>query len=226
MRCTALMLLAGVPLFAGQVPTTDEIVAQLMERDLAHRSSLGNCTWASRYVLDNKDRHAEMLVRWTHHTDGTKQYEVISEHGDDAVRDHVFHKLLESEVEASQLAFQERSRLNTANYSFLFAGEEGLNGRPAYVLEIQPKTDSKYLTKGRVWIDAADYAVVRVEGAPSKKPSFWTNTVTFVQTYEKAGAYWMAASNRSVTDAKLFGKADLSITYTGYEFSPTVLAAK
>jgi hypothetical protein len=226
MKPLAMMLLSGLTLLAGQAPTTDEIVARMMDSELARQSSLGAYTWTSHYVLDNKDRHAEMRVRWTRQPDGTKRYEVIYQRGDGAVRDHVFHKLLESEVEASQPAFQDRDRLNTRKYSFLLTGSEEINGRLAYVLEIQPKTDSKYLTNGRIWVDATDYAVVLAEGSPSKRPSFWTNTVDFVQTYAKNGSYWMAASNRSVTDAKLFGKADLLITYSDYQFSPAFIAGR
>ena len=226
MKTTAMLLLSSLSLLAGQAPTTDQIVAQMMEHDQARQSSVGTYSWTTHYALDNKDRHAEMVVRWTRQSDGTKRYEIVSERGDGAVRDHVLHKLLESEVEASQPAYQNRNRLNTANYSFHFLGSEELNGRVAYVLEIQPKTDSKYLTKGRIWVDAVDFGVVRVEGSPAKKPSFWTNSVDFVQTSEKVGGYWMAVSNYSVTEAKLFGKADLHITYSDYTFSQNVLAAR
>lgn len=61
--------------------------------------------------------------------------------------------------------------------------------------------------------------MVQIEGSPSNKPSFGTNNVSFLQTFEKNGDYWMVASNRSVTEAKLFGKADLVIEYSDYKFS-------
>ena len=203
---------------AGQAPTADEIVGRMMERDHARQASLRAYNWTSHYVLDNKERHAEMTVRWARQADGTKRYDIADERGDGAVRSHVFQKLLASEVEASQPVFQDRNRLNTRNYAFRLTGSEEVNGRLAYTLEIEPKTDSKYLIKGRIWVDAQDYAVVRVEGSPSKRPSFWTKDVNFVQTFEKNGDYWMAASNRSVTNAKIFGEADLVIRHSGYQF--------
>lgn len=220
MKTAATMLiLSAAATFAGQLPTTDEIVARMMERDQARQAVLGAYSWKSNYVLDNKERHAEMEVRWTRLSDGSKRYEILYERGDGGVRGHVFHKLLESEVEASQPALQERNRLNTRNYSFQLTGREEINGRPAYVLEIEPKAEAKYLTRGRVWVDADDYAVVQMEGSPSKKPSFWTNSVAFVQTFEKTGGFWMAASNRSVTEAKMFGKADMIIRHFDYSFA-------
>jgi hypothetical protein len=193
-----------------------------MERDHARQAALGAYTWTSYYVLDNKERHAEMTVRWTRQPDGTKGFRIISECGDGGVRDHVFHKLLASEVEASQPALQARNRLNTTNYSFELTGVEEINSRLAYILEIQPKAEAKFLTKGRIWVDAVDYAVIQVEGSPSKRPSFWTNSVAYVQTFEKTGDFWMASSNRSITEAKLFGKADMVIKHFDYKFPQTM----
>ena len=197
--------------------SADEIVTRMIERDQARRIALGSYTWTSQYVLDNKERHAEMTVQWTRQSDGAKHFEIVSEKGDGCIRDHVFHKLLESEVEASQPSLQERNRMNTNNYSFQLQGVEPINGRLAYVLEIQPKNEAKYLTKGRIWVDTEDYAVVQVEGSPSKKPSFWTNHVSYVQTFEKTGDFWLASSNRSITEVKVFGKAEMLIKHFDYK---------
>ena len=218
---------AAATMFAGSAPTTNEVVARMMERDQQRQTMLRGYSWTSRYVLDNKQRHAEMVVRWTRNDDGSKRYEIVSETGDGGVRGHVFHKLLESEVEAGKPALQERNRMNSKNYAFQLAGTEEINGRLAYVLEVEPKAEAKYLTRGRIWVDAADYAIVQVQGSPSKKPSFWTNSVSFTQTYEKTGDFWMAASNRSVTEAKIFGKADLVIRHSEYSIGAmTSLAAE
>ena len=225
MKTAALLLTTALTLMGAQAPSAEEIVNRMMERDQARQASLKTYSWMSQYVLDNKERHAEMMVRWTREEDGSKRYDLLYERGDGAVRDHVFHKLLASEVEASQPALQGRNRLNTTNYTFQLSGSEELNGRLAYVLAIEPKLDSKFLVKGRIWVDAADYAVVKVEGSPAKRPSFWTNAVSFVQTFEKTGDYWMAASNRSVTEAKMFGEADLVIKHSGYNFKPVVMMA-
>jgi hypothetical protein len=211
--------------FASQNPSPEEIVAHLIAQDDARQASIGPYTWTSEYVLDNKQRHAEMQVRWSRGEDGVKRYEVIYQRGDGAVREHVFRKLLSSEVEASQPEFRGRVRLNAVNYAFRLTGVEEIQGRAAYVFEIEPKTDSKYLTKGRIWVDAEDYAVVQAEGSPSKRPSFWTNSVSFVQTFQKTGNYWMAASNRSVTEAKLFGKADLAIRHFDYQLGLPMMAS-
>ncbi|MGA2041713.1 MAG: hypothetical protein ABSH42_20720 [Bryobacteraceae bacterium] len=225
MKAPTVMLISACTALAGQAPTAAEIVGRMMAHEQARQASLRAYNWTSHYVLDNKQRHAEMVVLWTRQSDGTKRYDIAEERGDSAVRSHVFHKLLESEVEASQPVYRDRNRLNNTNYAYRLTGSEEVNGRLAYMLEIEPKTESKYLVKGRIWVDAQDYAVVRVVGSPSKKPSFWTNAVSFVQTFEKNGEYWMAASNRSITNAKVFGEANLVIRHFGYQFRPVVTAS-
>ncbi len=225
MKTAILILLSALASFAAPALTKDEILDHMRQYDQLRQSSLPAYTWLSQYTLDNKERHAEMLVNWTRERDGTKHFSILSECGDGAVRSHVFHKLLESEVEASQPELQSRNRLNDQNYDFQLTGSEQLNGRWAYVFEIQPKTASKFLVSGRVWVDATDYAVVQVEGSPAKRPSFWTKSVSFIQTFEKTGNGWMAAENRSVTDAKLFGAASLVVKHSGYSFKPPVLLA-
>jgi hypothetical protein len=49
----------------------------------------------------------------------------------------------------------------------------------------------KYLFEGRVWIDVDDYAVVRIEGHPAKKLSFWIQRADFVRQYIKIGSFWL-----------------------------------
>ncbi|HMD48623.1 MAG TPA: hypothetical protein VKG79_05975 [Bryobacteraceae bacterium] len=219
-KTMALAVAAAVSAIAGEV-TTGDVVARMMEHDRARQSQLGAYTYLCRYKLENKSRQAEMLVRWTRQADGEKSYAILSETGDGGVRSHVFHRLLEAEVEASKPAERVRARVTPENYEFRLAGEEKVNDRDTYVLELDPKMEAKYLTRGRIWVDACDFAIVRMEGAPAHKVSFWTKKVDFVQTFEKNGPFWLASSNHSVTDARLFGLADLTLEYSNYELQPT-----
>jgi hypothetical protein len=95
-------------------------------------------------------------------------------------------------------------------------GTEYVRGRPAYVIAIEPKTPNKYLARGRVFVDAEDYAIVRVEGRPAKNPSFWIKSVHFVHDYDKSGPFWFPVSDHSVTDARIFGPTEMTIEYFDY----------
>jgi len=202
----------------SQLPSTGEVVARMIQSDRERQSALAGYTAARRYILENRNhnKRAEMLVRVTCLKNGSKQFETVSSSGWGAARKHVFPRLLEAEAEASTEGLRERSRIIPENYSFELAGTDNVGGRPAYVLEIAPKTSNKYLMRGKIWVDAEEYAIVRTEGTPAKNPSFWIKNVHFVHTYEKQGQFWFPVFDRSVTDARIFGATEVSIDYFDY----------
>ena len=72
---------------------------------------------------------------------------------------------------------------------------------------------------GRIWVDAADFAVVRLEGEPAKNPSFWTKDSKIEQTYSKVNDFWLPAFNRSASAIRLGGHASFSIEYKDYQIT-------
>ncbi len=218
---SAFLLMQALPVAAQESatqPTAEEIVARMMDHDLARQSSIEGYAGMRRYVLENQKFHkrAEMLVQVQGDEDGTKHFEVVSEDGWKAAHKHVLHKMLESETETSRPEKRAGAKLNSENYEFSLIGTEPAAGRTAYVLEIRPKRSDKYLFDGRIWVDAEDYALVRAEGKPAKKPSFWTKSIHFVQVYQKCGPVWFPLSTQSVTEAHLFGTTDVSVEYFDY----------
>jgi len=230
MTLVSFLLFSSIAIAADgslQLPTGDEVVAKMMARDRERQATLYGYTASRRYVLENQRHHkrAEMLVRMTCLRDGSKQFETISETGWGGARKHVFPRLLEAETEASRLGLRERSRLIPENYAFEMVGTEYVDERPAYVIAIAPKTPNKYLMQARIWIDADEYAIVRIEGKPAKNPSFWTKSVHFVHKYEKRGSFWFPVSDRSVTDVRIFGSTEVTIEYFDYAPNTSALSA-
>jgi len=202
------------------LPTATEIVTRMGSRDLQRQVSIEGYAGMRRYVLDNRKLHkrAEMLVQVQGDPDGTKHFEVVSEEGWKAAHKHVLRKMLESESETSRPEMRASTKLNLENYNFAMIGTEMVADRKAYVLEIQPKRKEKYLFRGRIWVDAEDYALVRAEGSPAKNPSFWTKSTHFVQIYQTNGPLWFPRSTQSVTQAHIFGTTDVNIEY--FDYSP------
>lgn len=200
------------------LPTAEQVVARMMARDGERLTTLHEYTATRRYVLENRSHHkrAEMLVQMTCRQDGSKQFEVVSENGWGGARKHVFPRLLEAETEAARPDLRQRSRITPENYSFEMVGTECVRGRQAYVISIEPKTPNKFLARGRIFVDADEYAIVRVDGAPAKNPSFWVRSVHFVHDYDKSGPYWFPLSDHSVTDVRIFGATEMTIEYFGY----------
>jgi hypothetical protein len=218
---SAFLLMQALPVAAQDLatpPAAEEIVARMTAHDLARQSSIEGYAGMRRYVLENQKFHkrAEMLVQVQGDKDGTKHFEVVSEDGWKAAHKHVLHKMLESETETSRPEKRAGAKLNSENYEFSLIGTELAAGRTAYVLEVRPKRSEKYLFDGRIWVDAENYALVRAEGKPAKKPSFWTKSIHFVQVYQKCGPVWFPLSTQSATEAHMFGTTDVSIEYFDY----------
>ena len=86
-------------------------------------------------------------------------------------------------------------------------------------MEVEPLTKNKLLYRGRIGVDAEDFAVVRIEAAPAKNPSFWTKETRIEQAYAKVGDFWLPISNRSSTAIRLGGHADFTIDYQDYQIT-------
>jgi hypothetical protein len=95
-------------------------------------------------------------------------------------------------------------------------GADSVRDRPAWEMTITPRARDKYLVRGKIWVDAEDYAIIRVEGQPAKNPSFLFKSVHFAHDYEKTGPFWLPAVDRSVTDVRVFGATEMTIEYFDY----------
>lgn len=221
---TLLIALSAVTVAAAQasapLPSVDDVVAKMMQFDAQRQSQLNGYTATRHYVAVNKKRRAEMLVRITCASDGAKQFSILSEQGSGSIRKHVFYKLLDEEAESSRRGTRNGTRLIPENYHFQLIGQETLETGPAYVLAVKPKTANKYLIDGKIWVNATDYAIVRIEGQPAKNPSFWVRSVHFVHTYQKVHEFWFASSTHTMSHILIFGDSELTIENSEYALNP------
>jgi hypothetical protein len=193
----------------------------MMQLDAQRQSELTGYTATRHYVAVNKKRRADMLVQVSCDSNGAKQFSVVSEEGSGAIRKHLFQKLLSEETEASRRGTRNGTRLTPANYDFQIVGQETLETGLAYVLQVSPKTPSKYLIDGKIWVDANDYSIVRIEGQPARNPSFWVHDVHFVHTYQKVGQFWFASSTDTTSQVRIFGDSELTIENIDYKLNPS-----
>jgi len=223
LRTAVILFLALTPTIAcrAQQPPilyADDVIAKLIEHN-SERDKLGRGYTGNRhYVLENQrlNKRSEMVVGVKCGLDGTKHFEVVSEQGWKSANKHVLRKMLESETETSQPQIRPKTSVTPENYRFRMLGSDLLEGRPTYVIQVLPKREDKYLFEGRIWVDAEDFALVRAEGKPARNPSFWTRSIHFVQQYHKSGSFWFPFTTESVTEARIFGKTDVTISYLDY----------
>ena len=214
---TNLLLLAAVQ---GDVPslTGPAIVDRMVHADDDRRTSLGGYGGMRRYRFENKrfNKQAEVTVRVTCASTGAKTFEIVGESGSGFVRRKVIQRMIDAERDASQRAENEQTRIIPKNYDFTFINTDVRDGRTSYVFDVTPKTNNRFLIRGRIWIDAEDFAITRVEGIPSKNPSFWISRVEVVQRYGRVGRFWLPLMNRSHVEVKVFGATDVEIEYFDY----------
>ncbi len=163
---------------------------------------------------------AKMEVEASFDSTSGKRFRVLSQSGSKLLCEKVLKRAVDSETEASR--DKGSTALTTANYKFQLVGTESLNGRPAYVLEVAPWKESKYLYRGKIWVDATDFAVARIEASPAKSPSFWISRTLIRYTSAKTGDFWLPQMSRSETKVRIGGTAVLTIDYGTYQIVPEV----
>jgi len=198
--------------------TAPEIVERLVRADKERLAALAGYTGVRRYRFENKkfNKRAELTALVACDSSGAKTFEVTAESGSGFVRSRVIRGMIDAEREASQKVEHEQTRIVPENYDFRLIGTDTLEGRGSYVLEISPKTQNKFMIRGRIWVDANDFAIARIEGQPAKSPSFWIRSVRVVQRYQPIGRFWLPAMNESRAQVKIFGQTEVVIEYFDY----------
>jgi hypothetical protein len=203
--------------------TAEQVVHNLIKMNLNRAQSLqgfqSTRLYRASYQGFGGARSAEMLVKVKFASPKTKEFSILSTTGSKLIIDRVFKKLLEAEIEALDTDMQRRSALTEDNYSFTLIAYESDSSGARYVLAVEPRTKDKFLYRGRIWVDARDFAVILLQGEPAKNPSFWTKKAEVAQEYTKVNDFWLPAHNQSVSAIRLGGRAELTIDYTDYQIT-------
>ena len=203
--------------------TADEVVQHLVERNQERAAALQHYVGKRSYRLEYHgfpaSTEATMDVEVNFDAPTSKHFTIVNATGSKLIQNRVFHRLLESEEQAGDASNRKHTELGPDNYNFTLAGVEGTN----YVLNVEPKEESKFLYRGKIWIDARDFAVTRIEAQPARNPSFWTTKSLIQHTYQKLdNGFYLPKENKTVTNVRLGGVATLTIEYQSYQ----VTAAK
>ena len=199
----------------------EQVLTNLEQRNAQRAAALeqfeGKRIYRMQYHGFPSDRDAEMVVKVTFRAPNSKEFTVVSQTGSKFVIDHIFKKLLEGEQEALKAENLHDTALSRQNYDFELAGYDTTPGGPQYVIKLLPKTKNKFLYRGKIWVDAKDFAVVRIEGEPGKNPSMWIKKTGIAHRYVKVDDFWLPAENHTESIIRLGGKATLSIEYQDYK---------
>lgn len=198
--------------------TEDHIFAELNAHNEIRKSGLRDYTALRTYqVIDLKGKvHAEEIGRMEFRAPDRKTFVVTSEMGSGLIRRMALNPLISSEIEAAAGRERHGSAISPDNYSLNLLGEQQLGPYRCFVAQAVPKRSDKYLFEGKLWIDVDDYAVVRIEGHPAKKLSFWIQRADFVRQYQKIEGFWFPQRDQTLVQVRLYGKKVLTIDHQNY----------
>ena len=233
LRLTTTLLIAWVSVSAAAADSSplpasittaplsvNQVVANLVRKDEERAHALRHYEATRLYRLIYHgfpgDRDAEMTVEATYDSPSTKKFKIISQKGSKLIVDRVFKRLLESEQEAAEPEMHARTLLNRDNYDIALVGYEYSDQSSQYVLAVYPKAKTKYVYRGKVWVDATDFAVTRIDAEPAQNPSFWTKKSEIHHEYMKVQDFWLPRHNESISYIRLGGRATLTIDYSNY----------
>jgi outer membrane lipoprotein-sorting protein len=140
--------------------------------------------------------------------------QVVRSDGSKLIRERVFDKILDAESETQSRNAKQQVIIGPTNYNFVFEAKEDCSGRACYHLRITPKKKDKYSLNGQIWVDAEDGAIVRIQGSPAKRPSFWTLSTQIDRRYKRIGGVWLCDSMESTSDIFIGGRSTLKVDYT------------
>lgn len=227
-RACAVLVAAGLACAARQSAASDAaspvagnvIVQRMVEQNALRAQRLKFFTSCRHYHVEfhglGRTMSADMHAQVTYTAGSGKTFRVIDQTGSQLLVNHVLLKLLETEQDDSH---QQTAALTPSNYDFVLESAANENGRQVYIFAVTPKVKNKLLYRGRIWIDAEDYAVVRVEAQPAENPSFWIKSTEIRHSYRKLGEFWLPETNQSESKVRFGGTAVLTIDYGNYQFA-------
>jgi len=198
--------------------TEGQIFAELLAHNDLRKTALADYSALRTYqVVDLKGKvHAEEIGRMEFRAPDKKTFVVTSENGSGLIRHLALNPLIASEIETAAGKEHHDSAIAPDNYTLALLGEQQVGPYHCFVMEAVPKRKDKYLFEGKLWIDVEDYAVVRIEGQPAKKLSFWIERADFVRQYQKIGGFWLPQRDETLVQVRLYGKKVLTIDHQDY----------
>jgi outer membrane lipoprotein-sorting protein len=203
--------------------SADQVAKNLEKNDEQRAAALQQVSsqrvYRAHYHGFAGDYEAQMVVDVTYRAPNIKQFRVVSQNGSTFVINHIFKRLMQSEQEYISDQNRQQAALSTENYKFTLIGYDPTAGGGEYVLDLLPRKKNKFLYRGKIWVDAKDFAVVRIEAQPSENPSLWIKKTEIEHKYMKLDGFWLPAWDHTESEMRLGGEANLSIEYKNYHIT-------
>jgi hypothetical protein len=209
----------------GQTSNLETIVSQLEKAQVENRQHYQAYTLVRDYQLFIKAEpkpSSEVLAQVNFVPPGNKSYQIQrvtgSSRGEKVVR-----RVLDQETRmARQESRDDDTTLDRQNYNFTFLGTASIDGKPCYLLGLQPKQKRKNLVLGRAWIDQSTYLPRLIDGDLIKSPSWWLKKVHVSLSFNDMGGMWLQSGARAVADVRFLGEHTLTSQSIDYRTASSV----
>ena len=216
--------LAAAALAQQPAPSTKsdaEIIRGIDDSVARRTNAISTYTVQEQYTLyrngDTTPAAAE-TIKTVYTRSVGKEYTPIAQSGSAFLRSAVIDKVLAGEKDLNLAANRDGALITSKNYDLQpQPGIVELNGRQCIVVTLKPLRKSPHLFTGKMWIDASDYTVIRLEGVPSQPPSVFAGQTTVTRDYIKIDGFSMATHAEARSHTFLFGDTLLKIDYTNYQ---------
>lgn len=195
------------PTAAAQTATSlslPDIVTRMHSAESAEQNRPGY-SLLRQYRLsgaDSKTATSEVLAEVDYVPPSRKEFSIRKTEGSER-GERIVRRVLEHEAKMAKGSID--SDFCSDNYDFALLRQEALNGKPTYVLQLKPKHEAVELLRGKAWVDAESFLVVRAEGEPAKSPSWWIKDLNIVIDYGRADGVWLPLTTRATADVRLVG---------------------
>jgi hypothetical protein len=130
----------------------------------------------------------------------TKRYEIKQSSGSSRGQ-----QLVRDILDLESVPAQSSGEISRRNYEFAFLQQEKLGDVPTYLLRIIPRRKQKNLLNGIIWVNTKTFRIQRIEGSPTKKPSWWLRDLNISLQYTDLNGLWIPTYMKATAVVRLAG---------------------
>ncbi len=206
------------------LPTTENIIAGMRAARERNRSQLRPYKVVRAYELFGRDQKSQSQVTaYIGYVPPDVQNFTLHRNQGLTLGETIVRKILESEKDI--LTHRSASDVSNNNYYFRLLRRDVLNHQPCYVLELHPLRKDPRLLEGLIWVDAASYMILRMEGEPARAPSWWVHNIHVALEFRPVQGMWLQTALRSTANVRLLGEHTLVSRDVEYNIGATEAAA-
>ncbi len=144
-----------------------EVIERLTERNAQRAADLASYRSRRTYQLEYKGfprgMRAELVVDLKYQAPDREEFSVVSETGPKWMVNMVLKRLLETEQESISNKNRDSVQITGENYNFAFVDSRNAGDGCSYVMQAEPKNPTKFLFRGKVWVEDKDFAICKIE---------------------------------------------------------------